>query len=78
VLGSADYFLTAGGCLFQGKEGAEYEKIKYFLLQVEQSVGVAQLLLMDSLLDFTLSKKLKFWRNFQFRNLLRIFCWLHP
>lgn len=57
VLGSADYFLSAAGCLLQGKEGTEYEEIKSFLLQVDQSIGVAQLLLMGSLFNFTLSKR---------------------
>jgi hypothetical protein len=57
VLCSADYFLSTAGCLLQGKEGTEYEEIKSFLLQVDQFIGVAQLLLMVFLFNSTLSKR---------------------
>ena len=57
VLGSAEHFLSAAGTLLQNKEGEEFSELKSFLLQVDQALGVSQLLLMGTLSNFTLSKR---------------------
>jgi hypothetical protein len=39
-------------------KGDEFDELKSLLLQVDQSLGVSQLLLMGTLSNFTLSKRL--------------------
>ena len=54
VLGTAEHFIAAAGSLLKDK-GDEFDEIKSLLLQVDQSLGVSQLLLMSTLSNFTLS-----------------------
>jgi hypothetical protein len=56
VLGTAEYFMAAAGSLLKDK-GDEFDQLKSLLLQVDQSLGVSQLLLMGTLSNFTLSKR---------------------
>ena len=56
VLGTAEYFMAAAGSLHKDK-GDEFDQLKSLLLQVDQSLGVSQLLLMGTLSNFTLSKR---------------------
>jgi hypothetical protein len=56
VLGTAEYFMAAAGSLLKDK-GDEFDELKSLLLQVDQSLGVSQLLLMGTLSNFTLSKR---------------------
>ena len=55
VLGTAEHFMAAAGSLLKDK-GDEFDELKS-LLQVDQSLGVSQLLLMGTLSNFTLSKR---------------------
>ena len=57
VLGTAEFFLSAVGALFQGKEGDDLAEVKSLLLQVDHALGASQCLLMDTLAKFTLSKR---------------------
>jgi hypothetical protein len=56
VLGTAEHFMAAAGSLLKDK-GNEFDELKSLLLQVDQSLGVSQLLLMGTLSKFTLSKR---------------------
>jgi hypothetical protein len=56
VLGTAKHFMAAAGSLLKDK-GDEFDELKSLLLQVDQSLGVSQLLLMGTLSKFTLSKR---------------------
>jgi hypothetical protein len=56
VLGTAEHFMAAAGSLLKDK-GDEFDELKSLLLQVDQSLGVSQLLLMGTLSKFTLSKR---------------------
>ena len=56
VLGTAEHFMAAAGSLLKDK-GDEFDELKSLLLQVDQSLGVSQLLLMGTLSNFTLSKR---------------------
>ena len=56
VLGTAEHFMAAAGSLHKDK-GDEFDELKSLLLQVDQSLGVSQLLLMGTLSKFTLSKR---------------------
>jgi hypothetical protein len=56
VLGTAEHFMAAAGSLRKDK-GDEFDELKSLLLQVDQSLGVSQLLLMGTLSNFTLSKR---------------------
>jgi hypothetical protein len=56
VLGTAEYAMAAAGSLLKDK-GDEFDQFKSLLLQVDQSLGVSQLLLMGTLSNFTLSKR---------------------
>ena len=55
VLGTAEHFRAAAGSLLKDK-GDEFDELES-LLQVDQSLGVSQLLLMGTLSNFTLSKR---------------------
>ena len=55
-LGTAEHFMAAAGSLLKDK-GNEFDELKSLLLQVDQSLGVSQLLLMGTLSYFTLSKR---------------------
>ena len=55
VLGTAEHFIAAAGSLLKDK-GHEFDELKSLLLQVDQSLGVSQLLLMGTLSNFTLYK----------------------
>jgi hypothetical protein len=57
VLGTAEFFLSAVGALLQGKECDDLAEVKSLLLQVDQALGSSQCLLMDTLANFTLSKR---------------------
>ena len=48
--------MAAAGSLLKDK-GDEFDELKSLLLQVDQSLGVSQLLLMGTLSNFTLSKR---------------------
>jgi hypothetical protein len=48
--------MAAAGTLLKDK-GDEFDELKSLLLQVNQSLGVSQLLLMGTLSNFTLSKR---------------------
>jgi hypothetical protein len=56
VLGTAEHFMAAAGSLLKDK-GDEFDELKSLLLQVDQSIGASQLLLMGTLSNFTLSKR---------------------
>ena len=56
VLGTAEYIMAAAGSLLKDKED-ELDELKSLLLQVDQSLGVSQVLLMDTLSNFALSKR---------------------
>jgi hypothetical protein len=56
VLSTAEHYMAATGSLLKDK-GDEFDELESLLLQVDQSLGVSQLLLMDTLSNFTLSKK---------------------
>lgn len=56
VLGTAEHFLAAAGSLLKDK-GEDFDELKSFLLQVDHSLGVSQLLLMGTLANFSLSKR---------------------
>jgi hypothetical protein len=56
VLGTAEHCMAAAGSLLKEK-GDEFDELKSLLLQVDQSLGVSQLLLMCTLSNFTLSKR---------------------
>ena len=56
VLGTAEHFMTAAGSFLKDK-GDEFDEFKSLLLQVDQKLGVSQLLLMSTLSNFTLSKR---------------------
>ena len=55
VLGTVEHFMAAADSLLKDK-GDEFDELKS-LLQVDQSLGVSQLLLMGTLSNFTLSKR---------------------
>jgi hypothetical protein len=57
TLGTAEFFLSAVGALLQGKECDDLAEVKSLLLQVDQALGSSQCLLMDTLANFTLSKR---------------------
>ena len=57
VLGTAEFFLSAVGALFQGKEGDDLAEVKSLLLQVDQALGSSQCFLMGTLANFTLSER---------------------
>ena len=48
--------MAAAGCLLKDK-GDEFDELKSLLLQVDQSLGVSQHLLMSTLSNFILSKR---------------------
>ena len=56
VFGTAEHFMAAAGSLLKDK-GDEFDELKSLLLQVDQSIGASQLLLMGTLSNFTLSKR---------------------
>jgi hypothetical protein len=56
VLGTAEHVMAAAGSLLKDK-GDEFDELESLLLQVDQSLGVSQLLLMGTLSNFTLSKR---------------------
>lgn len=56
ILGTAEHFLAAAGALLKDK-GDEFDELKSFLLQVDKSLGSAQLLLMGTLANFSMSKR---------------------
>jgi hypothetical protein len=56
VLGTVEHFMAAADSLLKDK-GDEFDELKSLLLQVDQSLGVSQLLLMGTLSNFTLSKR---------------------
>jgi hypothetical protein len=56
VLGTTEHFMAAAGSFLKDK-GNEFDELKSLLLQVDQSVGVSQLLLMGTLSNFILSKR---------------------
>jgi hypothetical protein len=56
VLSTAEHCMAAAGSLLKEK-GDEFDELKSFLLQVDQSLGVSQVLLMGTLSNFTLSKR---------------------
>jgi hypothetical protein len=56
VLSTAEHYMAATGSLLKDK-GDEFDELESLLLQVDQSLGVSQLLLMGTLSNFTLSKK---------------------
>jgi hypothetical protein len=56
VLCTAEHLMAAAGSLLKDK-GDEFDELKSLLLQVDQSLGVSQLLLMGTLSNFTLSKR---------------------
>ena len=56
VLGTAEHFMAAAVSLLKDN-GDEFDELKSLLLQVNQSLGVSQLLLMDTLSNFALSKR---------------------
>ena len=56
VLGTAEHFMAAAGSLLKDKRD-EFDELRSLLLQVDQSLGVSQLLLMGTLFNFTLSKR---------------------
>ena len=56
VLGTVEHFMAAADSLLNDK-GDEFDELKSLLLQVDQSLGVSQLLLMGTLSNFTLSKR---------------------
>jgi hypothetical protein len=56
ALGTAEHFLSAAGSLIQ-ERGDDFSELKSFLLQVDQAIGISQLLLMGTLGNFTLSKR---------------------
>jgi hypothetical protein len=57
ALGTAEHFLSAAGFLLQ-ERGDDFSELKSFLLQVDQAIGISQLLLMGTLGNFTLSKRI--------------------
>jgi hypothetical protein len=56
VLGTAEHFMAAAGSLLKDKRD-EFDELRSLLLQVDQSLGVSQLLLMGTFSNFTLSKR---------------------
>jgi hypothetical protein len=54
ALGTAEHFLSAARCLLQ-ERGEYLLEHKSFLLQVDQAIGISQLLLMGTLGNITLS-----------------------
>ena len=56
ALGTTEHFLSAAGSLLQ-ERGDDFSELKSFLLQVDQAIGISQLLLMGTLGNFTLSKR---------------------
>ena len=54
ALGTAEQFLSAAQCLLQ-ERGEYFLEHKSFLLQVDQAIGISQLLLMGTLGNITLS-----------------------
>ena len=56
VLGTSEHVMAAAGCLLKDK-GDEFDELKSLLLQVDQSLGVSQHLLMSTLSNFILSKR---------------------
>ena len=56
VLGTAEHVMAAAGSLLKDKRD-EFDELRSLLLQVDQSLGVSQLLLMGTLFNFTLSKR---------------------
>jgi hypothetical protein len=48
--------LSAAGSLIQ-ERGDDFSELKSFLLQVDQAIGISQLLLMGNHSNFTLSKR---------------------
>jgi hypothetical protein len=48
VLGTAEFFLSAVGALLQDKEGDDLAEVKSLLLQVDQTLGSSQCLLMGT------------------------------
>ena len=55
VLGTTEHFMVATGSLQMTKGMSE--ELESLLLQIDQSLGVSQLLLMGTLSNFTLSKR---------------------
>jgi hypothetical protein len=56
VLGTAEHCMAVAGSLLKDK-GDEFDELKSLHLQVDQTPGVSQLLLMSTLSNFTLSKR---------------------
>jgi hypothetical protein len=56
VLGTAEHIMAAAGSLLKDK-GDELNELKSLLLQVDQSLCVSQVLLMDTLSNVALSKR---------------------
>jgi hypothetical protein len=54
ALGTTEHFLSAAGSLLQ-ERGDDFSELTSFLLQVDQAIGIPQLLLMGTLGNFTLS-----------------------
>jgi hypothetical protein len=52
--GTAEHFLSAARSLLQERRD-DFSELKSFLLQVDQAIGISQLLLMGTLGNFTLS-----------------------
>ena len=56
ALCTAEHFLSAARSLLQ-ERGDDFSELKSFLLQVDQAIGISQLLLMGTLDNFTLSER---------------------
>jgi hypothetical protein len=56
ALCTAEHFLSAAGSLLQ-ERGDDFSELKSFLLQVDQAIGISQLLLMGTLGNFILSER---------------------
>jgi hypothetical protein len=59
ALCTAEHFLSAARSLLQ-ERGDDFSELKSFLLQVDQAIGISQLLLMGTLDNFTLSERVKY------------------
>ncbi|KAL5008232.1 hypothetical protein ScPMuIL_013813 [Solemya velum] len=59
VLGHADHYLAASGSLLQDLDGEGIPEIKAFLLQLDKALGASQSLILGTLANFTLAKRLE-------------------
>ncbi|CAC5364130.1 DAB2IP [Mytilus coruscus] len=63
VLGTAEHFLAATGHLLNSKDSVVPAEVRSFLLQLDKALGSSQLLLMGSIANCTLSKRVEFLEN---------------